>query len=250
MSRRAKAVLLGIIAVIVVAILIAAYFASQPDVKWWTPEKPLEKPQIDFSKLNSTVVFLRTAKDNKSMNLHGGAENRDAYFDVYLYSTLKGYFYDPEGYDILKANLTAYAERLSGDYILQKLVISYQYGSEKEYEYTGISYVDTYVFRGANLWYDRSPSTYPNSHDTMMLDEWEYGHKLVGVNKDKKDADFYGVSFAIEIKLFDSLSLNLTHTIIFTVTAYYGHPSLLRWTDMHEVKTQVVLKIVVGGEKE
>ena len=250
MIKKMKGLLIGIGVVIVIAILLGAYFASQPKVKWWKPEKEMEKPDVDFAKLNSTMVFIRTAQDNKSMNLHGGAENRDAYFDVYLYSTLKGYFYDPEGYDILKANLTAYAERLSGDYILQKLVISYQYGSEEEYEYTGISYVDTYVFRGANLWYDRSPSTYPNSHDTMMLDEWEYGHKLVGVNKDKKDADFYGVSFPIEIHLKDPLSLHLNHTIIFTVTAYYGHPSLLGWSDMHELKTQVVLKIVPGDEKE
>ena len=245
MSKGMKALLLSIVAVIVVAILIAAYFASQPKVKWWKPEKPLEKPQIDFSKLNSTVVFLRTTKDNKSMNLHGGAENRDAYFDVYLYSTLKGYFYDPEGYDILKANLTAYAERLSGDYILQKLVISYQYGSEKEYEYTGISYVDTYVFRGANLWYDETYN--PHGGDNMEY-LWDYEHKLVGVNKDHINAGFYGVSFALQIFLHDSLSRHLSHTIIFTVTAYYGHPSLFGWSDMHELKTQVVLKIVPGGE--
>ena len=249
MNRRMKALLMGIIAVIVVVILIFAYFASQPEVKWWKPEKEMEKPDVDFAKLNSTLVFIRTPQDNKSMNLSAGNVSRNDNFEIYSYLVLRDYVILSD-FSTLAGNLTAYAERLSGDYILQKLVISYQYGSEKEYEYTGISYVDTYVFRGANLWYDRSPSTYPNSHDTMMLDEWEYGHKLVGVNKDKKDADFYGVSFAIEIKLFDSLSLNLTHTIIFTVTAYYGHPTMLGWTDMHELKTQVVLKIVPGGEKE
>mgnify|MGYP000197386402 CR=1 FL=1 len=244
MTRRAKALLMGIIAVIVVVILIAAYFASQPKIKWWKPEKEMKKPDVDFDGLNSVVSFIRE-EGNKSLHLYAGNTTQDKNFRVSVYLHVKSYWTDE-----VRANLTAWVERVSGDYVLQKLVISYQYGSEKEYEYTGISYVDTYVFRGANLWYDRSPSTYPNSHDTMMWDEWKYGHKLVGVNKDKKDADFYGVSFAIEIKLFDSLSLNLTHTIIFTVTAYYGHPSLLRWTDMHEVKTQVVLKIVVGGEKE
>ncbi len=249
MSKRMKGLLIGIGAIIVVAILLGAYFASQPKVKWWKPEKPLERPQIDFSKLNSTVVFLRTAKDNKSMYLVGGNESSDGKFAIYSYLRVKDFIVGSD-ISLFFGNFTAWAERLSGDYILQKLVISYSYGSEKEYEYTGVEYVDTSMFEGTNLWYDRSPSTYPNSHDTMMLDEWIYGHKLVGVNKDKKDADFYGVSFAIEIKLFDSLSLNLTHTIIFTVTAYYGHPSLLGWTDMHELKTQVVLKIVPGGEKE
>ena len=241
MSKRMRALLIGIGVVIVVAILLGAYFASQPRVKWWKPEKEMEKPDVDFSRLNSTIVFIRTAQDNKSMNLHGGAENRDAYFDVYLYSTLKGYFYDPEGYDIIKANLTTYAERVSGDYILQKLVISYSYGSEKEDEYTGISYVDTYVFRGANLWYDRTYN--PHGGDNMEY-LWDYEHKLVGVNKDQINADFYGVSFPMLIFLHDSLSRHLSHTIIFTVAAYYGHPSLLGWTDMHEVRTQVVLKIV------
>ena len=210
----------------------------------------MEKPDVDFSKLNDTIVFERVKEDKGPLGLIGGNESYSAGFHVGVVLSIKWYIYYKDYCDEMRGIFTAWAERVSGDYILQKLVISYQYGSEKEYEYTGISYVDTYVFRGANLWYDRSPSTYPNSHDTMMLDEWEYGHKLVGVNKDKKDADFYGVSFAIEIKLFDSLSLNLTHTIIFTVTAYYGHPTMLGWTDMHELKTQVVLKIVPGGEKE
>ncbi len=241
-----RALLIGIGVIVVIAILLGAYFASQPKVKWWKPAVAMEKPDVDFSKLDSTVVFLRTAKDNKSMYLVGGNESRNDNFEVYSYLILNGYLASFSGYSMLGGNLTAYAERLSGDYILQKLVVSYQYGSEEEDEYTGVEYVDTSMFEGANLWYDRSPSTYPNSHDTMMLDEWEYGHKLVGVNKDKKDADFYGVSFALQIFLDDSLSQHLNHAIIFTVTAYYGHPSLLGWTDMHEVQTQVVLKIVVG----
>ncbi len=250
MSKRGKALLLGIVAVIIVVILIAAYFASQPKVKWWTPEKVLRKEEV--KEINNPSINIVRENRNESyvepLNISGGNFSSNTNFKVGALLYLQYYTFYKGDYDEVRANLTAWAERVSGDYILQKLVISYQYGSEKEDEYTGISYVDTYVFRGANLWYDRSPSTYPNSHDTMMWDEWKYGHKLVGVNKDKKDADFYGVSFPIEIKLFDSLSLNLTHTIIFTVTAYYGHPTFWGWSDMHELKTQVVLKIVPGGE--
>jgi len=244
MNRRMKALLMGIIAVIVVVILIFAYFASQPEVKWWKPEKEMEKPDVDFAKLNSTLVFIRTPQDNKSMNLSAGNVSRNDNFEIYSYLVLRDYVILSD-FSTLAGNLTAYAERLSGDYILQKLVISYQYGSEKEYEYTGISYVDTYVFRGANLWYDRTYN--PHGGDNMEY-LWDYEHKVVGVNKDHINAGFYGVSFALQIFLHDSLSRHLSHTIIFTVTAYYGQPSLLGWTDMHEVKTQVVLKIVPGGE--
>ena len=244
MSKRMKALLMGIIAVVVVMILIAAYFASQPDVKWWTPEKEMEKPDVDFAKLNSTLVFIRTPQDNKSMNLSAGNVSRNDNFEIYSYLVLRDYVILSD-FSTLAGNLTAYAERLSGDYILQKLVISYQYGSEKEYEYTGISYVDTYVFRGANLWYDETYN--PHGGDNMEY-LWDYEHKLVGVNKDHINAGFYGVSFALQIFLHDSLSRHLSHTIIFTVTAYYGHPSLFGWSDMHELKTQVVLKIVPGGE--
>ena len=239
-----KALLLSIVAVIVVVVLIFAYFASQPEVKWWKPEKEMEKPDVDFAKLNSTLVFIRTPQDNKSMNLSAGNVSRNDNFEIYSYLVLRDYVILSD-FSTLAGNLTAYAERLSGDYILQKLVISYQYGSEKEYEYTGISYVDTYVFRGANLWYDRTYN--PHGGDNMEY-LWDYEHKVVGVNKDHINAGFYGVSFALQIFLHDSLSRHLSHTIIFTVTAYYGQPSLLGWTDMHEVKTQVVLKIVPGGE--
>jgi len=245
-NRRMKALLLSIVAVIVVVVLIFAYFASQPEVKWWKPEKEMEKPDVDFAKLNSTLVFIRTPQDNKSMNLSAGNVSRNDNFEIYSYLVLRDYVILSD-FSTLAGNLTAYAERLSGDYILQKLVISYQYGSEKEYEYTGISYVDTYVFRGANLWYDETYN--PHGGDNMEY-LWDYEHKLVGVNKDHINAGFYGVSFALQIFLHDSLSRHLSHTIIFTVTAYYGQPSLLGWTDMHEVKTQVVLKIVPGGEKE
>jgi len=239
MTRRAKALLMGIIAVIVVVILIAAYFASQPKIKWWKPEKEMKKPDVDFDGLNSVVSFIRE-EGNKSLHLYAGNTTQDKNFRVSVYLHVKSYWTDE-----VRANLTAWVERVSGDYVLQKLVISYQYGSEKEYEYTGISYVDTYVFRGANLWYDETYN--PHGGDNMEY-LWDYEHKLVGVNKDHINAGFYGVSFALQIFLHDSLSRHLSHTIIFTVTAYYGHPSLLGWTDMHEVKTQVVLKIVPGGE--
>ncbi len=251
MSRRMKGLLIGIGVVIVIAILLGAYFASQPKVKWWKPAAEMEKPVVN-SYPSMIIVYRNYSKEDYTIDLNKyiGNSSTTKNFETGIVLKCSEYLYDNNSYDELRGNLTAYAERLSGDYILQKLVISYSYGSEEEDEYTGISYVDTYVFRGANLWYDRSPSTYPNSHDTMMLDEWIYGHKLVGVNKDKKDADFYGVSFALQIFLDDSLSQHLNHTIIFTVAAYYGHPSLLGWTDMHELKTQVVLKIVAGGEKE
>ncbi len=246
MRRKTKTVLITISAIVVIAILMGAYFASQPKVKWWKPEKELEKPSMDFSKLKSTIIFLRTAKDNKSMHLVSGNESSDGKFAIYFYLRVKDFVVLSDFSQVI-GNLTVWAERLSGDYILQKLVISYSYGSEKEDIYTEVHWVDTCCFQGNNLWYDNSPSTYPNSHDTMLWDEWVRGHKMVGVNKDEKDADFYGVSFPIEIFLDDSLSLNLTHTITFTVTAYYGHPSLLGWSDMHELKTQVVLKIVPEG---
>ncbi len=243
-----KGLLIGIGVVIVIAILLGAYFASQPEVKWWKPEKEMEKPVLN-SYPSMITVYRNYSKEDYTIDLNKyiGNSSTNKNFETGIVLKCSEYLYDNNSYDELRGNLTAYAERLSGDYILQKLVISYKYGSEEEYEYTGVEYVDTSAFEGTNLWYDRSPSTYPNSHDTMMLDEWVYGHKLVGVNKDKKDADFYGVSFAIEIKLFDSLSLNLTHTIIFTVTAYCGHPSLLGWSDIHELKTQVILKIVTEG---
>ena len=251
MSRRMKGLLIGIGAIIVIAILLGAYFASQPKVKWWKPEKMMEKPVLK-NYPSMIIVYRNYSKEDYTLDLdkYAGNFSTDKNFEVGIILKCRSYEYFLDDYDELRGNLTAYAERLSGDYILQKLVISYQYGSEKEDEYTGVEYVDTSMFEGTNLWYDRSPSTYPNSHDTMMLDEWIYGHKLVGVNKDKKDADFYGVSFALQIFLDDSLSQHLNHTIIFTVAAYYGHPSLLGWTDMHELKTQVVLKIVAGGEKE
>ncbi len=239
-----KGLLIGIGVVIVVAILLGAYFASQPKVKWWKPEKPLERPQIDFSKLNSTVVFLRTAKDNKSMYLVGGNESRNDNFEVYSYFILKGYLASFSGYSMLGGNLTAYAELLSGNYMLQKLVIRYDYGND-DYVHLDIPVIKNRI-ESTNLWFDATPNPMPNYMGETYYYNWLYRHVLIGVNKDRKNENFYGVSFALQINLDDSLSQHLNHTIIFTVTAYYGHPSLLGWTDMHELKTQVVLKIVVG----
>ena len=122
---------------------------------------------------------------------------------------------------MLAGNFTAYAERLSGDYILQRLVISYQYGSEEEYGHTEIFYHDRgpQSFQGANLWFD---ITYNRCGGDNMIYQWMYEHRMVGVNKDKINADFYGISFALRIFLADSLSMHLNYTIILTVTAYYG----------------------------
>jgi len=248
MNRRAKVLLLGIIAVIVVAILIVAYFATQPEVKWWTPEKEMEKPDVDFSKLNDTIVFERVKQNLGPMRLMGGNETHSGVFYVGLVLRLDYYNFHEGGWDHLVGYLTAWAERVSGDYILQKLVIPYTYGNEREDEYTAIWCLDDSVFEAANLSFNMAKNHDPHEGDLWW--DWRTNHRMVGVNKDAKNANFYGIRFPLEILLEDPLSLNLTHTITFTVTAYYGHPSLLGWTDMHEVKTEVVLKIVRGGEKE
>ncbi len=249
MSKKMKALLIGFGAIIVIAILLGAYVALQPKVKWWKPATAMEKPNVDFSKLNSTVVFIRTPQDNDSIDLSTGNVSSDGRYASAILLSLRWYDFHGGGYDDIVANLTAYAERLKGDYILQKLIISYQYGSEDEYGYTDINYVSTApaYFQGTNLWFDRS---YNKHGGDNMIYQLMYEHRMVAVNKDKINTDFYGVSFDIEILLLDSLSQHLNHTIIFTVTAYYGHPSLLGWQDMHELKTEVVLKIVPGGEKE
>ncbi|MCD6559159.1 MAG: hypothetical protein J7K57_04725, partial [Palaeococcus sp.] len=122
-------------------------------------------------------------------------------------------------------------------------VIEYSYGEN----YTGVGIPPVDGFAAKNLWFDVTPNRYGG---TNLYYEWHQNHRMVGVNKDANNGDFYGVSFPIELTLEDSISENITHTITFTVTAYYGHPSLLGWRDMHELKTQVVLKIVPGGEKE
>ncbi len=231
-----------------VAILLGAYFASQPKVKWWKPATAMEKPDVDFSKLNSTIVFIRTVQDNKSMNLSAGNVSRNDDFEVYSYFILKGYVASFSGYSMLGCNLTAYAERLSGDYILQKLVIRYDYGND-DYVHLDIPVIKNRI-ESTNLWFDATPNPIPNYMGETYYYNWLYKHVLIGVNKDRKNENFYGVSFALQINLDDSLSQHLNHTIILTVAAYYGHPSLLGWTDMHELKTQVILKIVPGGEKE
>ena len=236
MSRRAKALLLGIIAVIVVAILIAAYFASHPDVKWWKPEKVMEKPDVDFSKLDDTIVFEK----GKTGKIGAYAGNCTVSEDYKVCALL---YIRSAWPDLVKGNFTAWAERVSGDYILQKLVIEYNYGEN----YTGIGIPPVDGFAAKNLWFDVTPNRYGG---TNLYYEWHQNHRMVGVNRDAMDKDFYGMSFPIIIFLEDTISQNLTYTITFTVTAYYGHPSLLGWTDMHELKTQVVLKIVPGGEKE
>ena len=246
--KKIRVLLIGIGAIIVIVILLGAYFASQPEVKWWKPEKEMEKPVLN-SYPSIITVYRNYSKEDYiwGIDKYAGNFSTDKNFETGIILKCSSYAHYVDDVDELRGNLTAYAERQSGDYILQKLVISYKYGSEEEYEYTGISYVDTYVFRGANLWYDRTYN--PHGGDNMEY-LWDYEHKLVGVNKDQINAGFYGVSFALQIFLHDSLSRHLSHTITFTVTAYYGHPSLLGWTDMHELKTQVVLKIVPGGEKE
>ena len=244
MSKKMKDLLIGIGVVIVIAILLGAYFASQPKVKWWKPEKEMEKPDVDFSKLNSTIVFIRTAQDNKSMNLSSGNVSRNDDFEVYSYFILKGYVASFSGYSMLGGNLTAYAERLSGDYILQKLVIRYDYGND-DYVHLDIPVIKKRI-ESTNLWFDATPNPTPNYMGETYYYEWLYKHVLIGVNKDRKNENFYGVSFALQINLDDSLSQHLNHTIILTVAAYYGHPSLLGWSDMHELSTQVVLKIVAG----
>ena len=72
MSKGMKTLLMGIIAVIVVAILIAAYFATQPKVKWWTPEKVMEKPDVDFDGLNDTILFNRVNRSLEDLHIEGG----------------------------------------------------------------------------------------------------------------------------------------------------------------------------------
>jgi len=234
MSKRMKALLMGIIAVIVVVILISAYFAMQPKVKWWTPEKEMKKPDVDFSKLDDTIVFEK----GKTGKIEAYAGNCTASEDYKVCALL---YIRSAWPDLVKGNFTAWAERVSGDYILQKLVIEYSYGEN----YTGVGIPPVDGFAAKNLWFDVTPNRYGG---TNLYYEWHQNHRMVGVNKDANNGDFYGVSFPIELTLEDSISENITHTITFTVTAYYGHPSLLGWTDMHELKTQVVLKIVPGGE--
>ena len=191
-------------------------------------------------------MFERVERDVENLGIIGGSVLSGKGYYVGLILSLRWYDYHG-GFDIIMANLTAWAERVSGDYILEKLVIEYNYGSEMEDAYTMINYESREEFRGANLWYD---ITYNTRGGDNLVHDWCYNYRMVGVNKDAKNADFYGVSFPIEILLEDPLSMNLTRTITFTVTAYYGHPTMLGWTDMHELKTQVVLKIVPGGEKE
>jgi len=241
-NRRMKALLLSIVAVIVVVVLIFAYFASQPEVKWWKPEKEMKKPEVDFSKLDDTIVFERVDRDVENLGIIGGSILSGKGYQVGLILSLRWYDYHG-GFDILIANLTVWAERVSGDYILQKLVIEYSYGEN----YTGVGIPPVDGFAAKNLWFDVTPNRYGG---TNLYYEWHQNHRIVGVNKDANNGDFYGVSFPIELTLEDSISENITHTITFTVTAYYGHPSLFGWSDMHELKTQVVLKIVPGGEKE
>ncbi len=244
MNRKMKGLLIGIGVVIVISILLGAYFASQPKVKWWKPAAAMEKPDVDFSKLNSTIVFIRTAQDNKSLYLVGGNESSDGKFTIYSYLRVKDFI---AGSDIslFFGNFTVWAERLSGDYILQKLVIRYDYENDENIS------LDIPVIKNriasTNLWFDATPNPTPNYMGETYYYDWLYKHVLIGVNKDRKNENFYGVSFALQINIGDSISQHLSHTIIFTVTAYYGHPSLLGWSDMHELKTQVVLKIVAEG---
>jgi len=72
--------------------------------------------------------------------------------------------------------------------------------------------------------------------------------RIIGENKNGEDIKETGFSFPMSLLFYDTYPHWYNHTITFTVTAYYGQPSLLGWTDMHELKTQVVLKIVPGGE--
>ena len=248
MNRRAKVLLLGIIAVIVVAILIVAYFATQPEVKWWTPEKEMEKPDVDFEKLNDTIEFVRVKEDRGPLDLVAGNESHSAGFHVGVVLSIKWYTYYKDDYDEMRGIFTAWVERESGDYVLQKLVIHYTYGNEREDEYTAIHYTDPSVFEAANLSFNMARNHDPYEDDLYWNWNTQGVYQMVGVNKDAKNAGFYGVSFPIEILLEDPLSMNLSRAITFTVTAYYGHPSLLGWTDMHKLRTQVVLKIVLGGE--
>ena len=131
MSRRAKALLMGIIAVVVVVILIAAYFATQPKVNWWTPEKKMKKPDVDFEKLNDTIEFVRVKEDKGPLDLVAGNESHSAGFHVGVVLSIKWYIYYKDYCDEMRGIFTAWAERESGDYILQKLVIHYTYGDER-----------------------------------------------------------------------------------------------------------------------
>ncbi len=245
MSRRMKGLLIGIGAIIVIVILLGAYFASQPEVKWWKPATEMERPNVDFSRLNSTLVFIRTPQDNKSMNLSAGNVSSDGRYTSDILLSLRWYDFHGGGYDDIVANLTAYAERLGEDYILQKLVIKYDYGKDENIS-LDIPVIKNRI-ESTNLWFDATPNPTPNYMGETYYYDWLYKHLLIGVNKDRKNEHFYGVSFALQINIGNSISQHINHTIIFTVTAYYGHPSLLGWSDMHEVRTQVVLKIVAGS---
>ncbi len=78
------------------------------------------------------------------------------------------------------------------------------------------------------------------------MSSYEYNYVLPyirGVNKEKVNVKQDGISEKAEIEI----NTWTNHTITLTATLYYGHPSLLGWTDIHELKTQVVLKIVTEG---
>ncbi len=248
MSKRMRALLIGIGVIVVIAILLGAYFASQPKVKWWKPEKEMEKPVLK-NYPSMIIVYRNYSKEDYilGINKHAGNFSTNKNFETGIILKCSSYAHYVDDVDELRGNLTAYAERLSGDYILQKLVIKYDYGNDENIS-LDIPVIKNRI-ESTNLWFDATPNPTPNYMGETYYYDWLYKHVLVGMNKDRKNENFYGVSFALQINLDDSLSQHLNHTIIFTVTAYYGHPSLLGWSDMHEVKTEVILKIVAGEMK-
>ena len=64
-------------------------------------------------------------------------------------------------------------------------------------EYTGIEYTDTSGFEGSHLYFNLAKNHDPYEDDLWW--NWHTMHKMIGVNKNKQNEDFYGVRYVFAI---------------------------------------------------
>ena len=249
-KNRIKKLITGIIIVIIIGILIGAYafYLSIQDT-YFQPEGNFKMPDVNWNTTNSTAFIKRTAYNNISgydINITNGSEKSDGNFKVEILEYIDNYLYVPGGgalkIDELRTNPYIYAEKMgNNDYVVKELVLKYNFSDDK-------LETPTFVgngFEAKNLYFLATKGNF-NGYEDKLEYEWMDLHEMQGINKNAKDIKDCGFTLEFDVLMLDDVPF-MNHTITLTVTLYYGHPTLLGWQDVHELRTSVVIYVVAGG---
>ncbi len=247
-GKRGKIAILG--TVIVIVILIGAYLTiTLPPLqeKYWKPDREFVMPNVDWNKTNSSYVLGRGLNDIDPLTqVIGNKVSKNKFIISFIISLIR-YDAHTDGTGDLWLQPYLYAEKnRSSEYRIKELEFHFSYGNDRNVSYWSI---DWCKLKAKNIYLDVTPikSGPYGPYYTKLDSDWD-NQKIVGVNKDAKDIKDCGFSFPMQLSFFDKYPHWTNHTITMSATLYYGHPTLLGWQDVHELRTSVKIYVVPWGE--